>query len=146
MIGLDIAGRDHDAGVDGGRASLHRWRDRDRGVPARRNDLDPPHLPVGEGFVGAQLEPQRVDVELERTILVGSRHGYAADLGQVQVAGHVISFWLLDGMSYLRPAPLARVIAHRRAPHVSRASTSFDPARLSTLPSRLDGTHGEERP
>jgi hypothetical protein len=78
VVGLDVAGRDDDAGVDGCRAAFHRRRNRDRSGSLCGRDLDPPLLPVGERLVGAQLEPEHADVELERAILVGGRDGHPA--------------------------------------------------------------------
>jgi hypothetical protein len=88
VIGFDVARREDDPGVDGRGAALHRRRERDRRRAAGRNDLDPPHLPVGERDVAPQLEPERADVELERAILIACRDGYATDLRDVQLAGH----------------------------------------------------------
>jgi hypothetical protein len=65
---------------------------RDRRRAPGGDDLDPPHLAVGERDVAPQLEPECVDLELECAILVACRDGDATDLRDVQLAGHSGSF------------------------------------------------------
>jgi hypothetical protein len=45
VIGLDVTGREDDAGVDGRRAALHRRGERDRRRAPSGADLDPPIFP-----------------------------------------------------------------------------------------------------
>src|SRR5437764_12906204 len=110
VVGLDVVGRDDDPAVDGGRAALHRRRQRDGGRGALRGDLDPLHLPVGEGLVDPLLEAELVDVERERAILIGRRNGYAADLGDVELAGLRSPFWVF---ATSRAQTVGRVETHR---------------------------------
>src|SRR5439155_799694 len=109
-FGLDVVGRDDDTAVDRSRAALHRRRERDGGRGALWGDLDPPHLPVGEGLVDPLLEAERVDVERERAILVGGRDGHAADLGDVELAGHGGLLSRCSCLHELRPAVPAKLI------------------------------------
>ena len=83
---------------------------RDGGLGALRGDLDPA-VAAAERDVGALLEAERVDVELDRAILVGDRDDDGAD------AAGCGSRWLLtDGLLGVGLTP-ARDREHPRGTH-----------------------------
>src|SRR5436190_3428675 len=77
---LDVIGVQDDPGLRvAGRLPGGRRGDRDRRDRAGRGDFDPAVV-VAERDVGALLEAERVDVELERLVLVGDRDADDAEL------------------------------------------------------------------
>jgi hypothetical protein len=78
---VDVVGGEADTGLDPGRVALPRRRQGDAGGSARRVDLDPA-VALAERDVGALLEAERL-VELDRSVLIGTRDHHQADLADV---------------------------------------------------------------
>jgi hypothetical protein len=92
VVGLDVLGREGAmGGVAAGRLTLAARDERDRVRRARRGHLEPAVALAAIGEVGALLEPERAEVELERPVLVGHRDEHGPDLAdprQVCGVGH----------------------------------------------------------
>ena len=82
--GIDVVGVEADAGLDvAGRVAGGRRDDGDRRVGAGGADLDPA-VAVAERDVGALLEAERLDVELDGALLVADRDADGPDLADAR--------------------------------------------------------------
>src|SRR6266496_4266936 len=83
VVGFEIVRGEHDARLDVSRRLARAWRhQRDRRARAGGRDLEPA-VAVPERDVGALLEAERLDVELECPVLVGHRDDHASHLRDV---------------------------------------------------------------
>ena len=81
---IDVVGVEADAGLDvAGRVAGGRRDDGDRRVGAGRADLDPA-VAVAERDIGALLEAERLDVELDGALLVADRDADGPDLADAR--------------------------------------------------------------
>ena len=80
MVGIDVVGLQADAGLAVARRRARGRRgEGDGGHLVARRHLDPT-VAVAERHVDALLEAERLDIELDRTVLIGHRDNDRADL------------------------------------------------------------------
>src|ERR1019366_970479 len=80
VVGVDVLGGEGHVGVDPDRFALLWWHQGDGTGSPRRRHFDPA-VPPPEGDVGALLESERSQVELERAVLVAHGNDHGPDLG-----------------------------------------------------------------